>query len=208
MGRMSVAPASVWGACRTCGAAVAPGVVACPLCGAAGPLSAAEVQHAPRAVRRRLRLTRLVRATIVVGVIVALAVALVPPVLTGPPSVADPLTTASSYRLAPGAMVAVVGEITGGDYVLGNYSTIAPYGSDVAVAVYNATAWAALLAHQPATPLWSLPAQSAGRIVFSATVTDDYAFVLTNPYPVSSGVNVTVYLTTTYQSNVANDGFG
>lgn len=205
---MSVAPASVWGACRTCGAAVAPGAATCALCGAAGPLSAAELAHAPQAVRRRLRLTRALRALIVVGVVVALGVALIPPVLMGPPSVADPLTTASTYRLGPGAMAFVVGEITGGDYVLGNYSTITPYGADVAVGVYNASGWAALFAHEPASPLWSLPPQSAGRIVFSATVSDNYAFVLTNPYPAASGINVTVYLTTTYQSNVANDGFG
>ncbi len=205
---MATAASVVWGACRTCGAAVPPGASACPLCGASRPLSAGEIAHAPPAVRRRLRLTRAFRALIVVGVIGALAVALVPPALTGPPSVSDPLTTAGTYHIAPGAIASVSGEITGGDYVLGNYSTIAPYGSEVGVAVYNASGWSALLDHRPATPLWSVPAQSSGRIVFSATVSDNYWFVVTNPYPVASGVTVTVYLTTTYQSNVANDGFG
>lgn len=199
---------TTWGMCRTCGAAVPPGSAACPLCGADRPLAAKDVARAPARVRRRWRWTRLVRAAAVLGVIAFLAVALVPPALSGPPSVQDPLTTVGSYRLGPGQSTAISGDITGGDYVLGNYSTTDPFGADVVVAVYNTSGYAAFLQHRPATPVWSLPSQPSGRIIFTATYTDSFAFVVTNPYPVSSGVNVTVYVATQYESNVGNDGFG
>lgn len=197
-----------WGMCRTCGAAVPPRSTDCPLCGADRPVAAGDLAGAPRQLRRRWAYTRWFRGALVVGVIVALGAALIPPALTGPPTVQDPLTTAGAYRLGPGNSTAIEGEITGGDYVLGNYSTIEPVGSTVVVAVYNSTAWAARVAGQPASPSWSLPAQPSGRIVFSATYTDSFVFVVTNPYPVTTGVNVTVYLVTSYQSNVGNDGFG
>ncbi len=199
---------SVWGRCTTCGAATAPGAATCPLCGAGHPLAAEEVQRAPARVRRRLRLMSAVRAAVVIGVIAALAAALVPDALSGPPTVADPLTTSGSYVLGPGASTALSGEITGGDYVLGNYSSVTPLGANVVLAVYNESGWIAFEHHAPATPVWSLPAQPSGRIVFSATTTETYAFVVSNPYPVGSGVSVVVYVVTQYESNVANDGFG
>jgi hypothetical protein len=206
---MGTAPdPATWGMCRTCGAAVAPGREHCELCGADRPVAAKDVAAAPRGVRRRWTLTRLARAAAVIGVVVALGAALIPPALSGPPSVQDPLTTAAAYRLGPGNATTLEGEITGGDYVLGNYSTIDPYGASVTIAVFNATGWTAFVHHEPATPAWSLPSQPSGRIVFTATYTDTFVFVLTNPYPTSSGVNVTVYLTTQYESNVGNDGFG
>ena len=199
---------AAWGMCRTCGAAVAPGAARCILCGGDAPIAAKDLAAAPPAVRRRWTLTRFARAAVVVGVVVALAAALLPAALEGPPTVADPLTTAAAYRLGPGNSTALAGEITGGDYVLGNYSAIDPFGAKVAVAVYNSTEWSAWVHHAPATPSWSLPSQPSGRIVFTATYTDTFVFLLTNPYPVSSGVNVTVYLATSYESNVGNDGFG
>ncbi len=199
----------VWGACATCGAATAPNAVRCPLCGAEGPIAASEIGRVSPKVRRRLRATRLVRALAVVGVVVALAFALIPAALSGPPNVADPMNTAGAVTVGPGNSTAVVsGEITGGDYVLGNYSSVSPYGASVVVSVYNASGWQALLTHRASAPVWSLPAQPSGRIIFSATVSDTYTFVLSNPYPASAGVSVTVYVATEYQSNVGSDGFG
>ncbi len=199
---------ATWGMCRSCGAAAAPNATRCALCGADRPVSADRLADAPKGVRRRWRLTRAFRAAAVIGVVVALGAALIPPALSGPPAAPDPLTTAAAYRLGPGNSAVITGEITGGDYILGNYSTIQPYGSSVLLGVYNSTEWARFAAHDPALPTWSLPAQPSGRIVFSASYSDTYAFVVTNPYPVSSGVNVTVYVVTQYESNVANDGFG
>ncbi len=199
---------SVWGRCTTCGAATPPDAPRCALCGAGHPLRAAELDRAPARVRRRLRLTSAVRIAVVVGIVVALAAALVPDALSGPPAVSDPLTTSASYALAPGGSTAISGEITGGDYVLGNYSAVTPLGANVVVAVYNASGWIAFEHGGPSTPVWSLPAQPSGRIVFSSTYTDTYAIVVSNPYPVGSGVSVTVWLSTQYESNVANDGFG
>jgi hypothetical protein len=197
-----------WGACRFCGVAVPAGASKCEICGAAQPLSAAEIPTAPRSVRRRLKLTGLLRSVIVVVVIAGLAYAIVSAELAGPPVLStDPLTTAGTYVLAPGNYTFLSGEINGGDYVLGNFTSVAPAGTDVAVAVYNTSGWDAFVAHQPVTPTWSLPATYDGRIIYSPLVTDTYYFVFSNPYPTSSGLTIKVYITTTYESNSGDDGF-
>ncbi len=198
----------VWGACRFCGAAVSPGARVCGLCGADRPLAAAEVKNAPRSVRRRLALTWAVRVVAVIGAIVALAAAILPATLSGPPSIPDPLSTQGTYTLSPGAYTLLSGEVTGGDYVVGNYTTLDPFGANVLVAVYNTSGWANYLDHGTATPVWSLPAGATGRIIFTALYTDNYTFVISNPYASSTGVVVKVFVLTQYESNVGADGFG
>jgi hypothetical protein len=199
---------ATWGSCRYCGTAVEPGATACGLCGADRPVAAASFPSAPVAVRRRIVLTNWFRAVLVVGIAVALAYTLVDTVLTGPPNVADPLTTAGTYTLGPGSRAFLSGDVTGGDYVIGNFTSVAPYDANVVLSTYNSTGWIALLQNRTATPVWSTPAEGSGRIVFTAEYTDTYTFVLTNPYPASSHLNITVYVATEYESNVGDDGFG
>ncbi len=196
-----------WGACRFCGVAVAAGARHCEICGADAPVRAEEIPHASPKVRWRLRWTGALRTVIVVGVVVLLTYSLLSAVTTGPPVLTtDPLTTAGTYTLAPGNFTFIWGEITGGDYVLGNFSSVQPAGTNVAVAVYNSSGWAAFCVHAAATPVYSLPPDYQGRIVYSPLVTDTYYFVFENPYPAASHLTVSVYVTTVYESNVGNTG--
>jgi hypothetical protein len=197
-----------WGACRFCGVAVPAGASHCEICGADRPLSAAEIPGAPRAVRRRLKLAGWLRSTIVVVVIAGLTYAIVSAELAGPPVLTgDPLTTAGTYDLAPGNYTYLSGEINGGDYVLGNFTSIDPAGTEIALAVYNTSGWDVFAAHGAATPVWTLPATYDGRIIYSPLVTDTYYFVFSNPYAASTHLSIEVYITTTYESNSGDDGF-
>jgi hypothetical protein len=197
-----------WGACRFCGVAVPAGASKCEICGAGAPLSAAEIPHAPRSVRRRLRFAGALRTLIVVGVIFALAYAIVSAELQGPPVLTeDPLTTTGTYSIAPGNFTLLWGEINGGDYVLGNFTSVDPAGSSITLAVYNSSGWAAFVAHAPVTPVWTLPSAYDARIVYSPLVTDNYYFVFSNPYPATSHLTIQVYIATTYESNSGDDGF-
>jgi len=163
---------------------------------------------APRKVRRRVRWTAALRTLIVLVVAVGLTYTIVGAVLSGPPNVPDPLTPSGVYAILPARSMILSGDITGGDYVVGNYSTIDPGGVSVSVAVYNSTEWSALERGASTAPAYSIPPEPAARIVFSAPYTDTYYFVFSNPYPVPSGLNVTVYIATDYESNVGDDGFG
>jgi hypothetical protein len=197
-----------WGACRFCGVAVPAGATKCEICGADRPLSAAEIPNAPRSVRRRLKVTGFLRSVIVVVVIAGLAYAIISAELSGPPVLTgDPLTTAGTYTLGPGNFTVLSGEINGGDYVLGNFTSVNPAGTNISLSVYNTSGWAAFAAHSPATPVWTLPSTYDGRIIYSPLVTDNYYFVFENLYPVSSHLTVQVYITTTYESNSGDDGF-
>ncbi len=197
-----------WGTCRFCGTAVAPGSASCGICGADGPVPAGKLSASPRRVRRRVALTNWLRVVIVVGVVGALAFSLVDAVLTGPPNVPDPLTTHGMYTVGPGWVGFLTGEVTGGDYVVGNFSSVRPVAADVALSAYNASEWALFLRGGVATPAWSTPQEGSGRIVFTALYTDNFTFVLTNAYAASTHLNITVYVATEYESNVGNDGFG
>ena len=197
-----------WGACRFCGTAVAPGAATCGLCGADRPVPARALAVAPRGVRRRIAFTNAFRAVLVLGVAVALGYALVDAVVTGPPNVADPLTTSGTYAVAPGSVAIFSGAVTGGDYVVGNFSSVSPYEADVALSAYNSTGWAEHTETGTGTPVWSTPSEGSGRIIFTAEYTDTYTFVLTNPYPASTGLQIVVYVATEYESNVGDDGFG
>jgi hypothetical protein len=198
-----------WGACRFCGVAAPEGATKCPICGADHPLSAKEVRTASPSLRRRLKLTGFLRTVIVVAAVGGLAYAIVSAELAGPPVLTgDPLTTQGTYVIGPGNFTLISGEITGGDYVVGNFTSIDPVGTNVALFVYNTSGWDAFANHSAATPTWSLPSTYDGRLVYSAPVTDTYYFVFENPYSVASHLTITVYITTEYESNVGDDGFG
>jgi hypothetical protein len=197
-----------WGACTFCGVAVPAGATTCPICGAP-PVSAAEIRHAPSSVRRRIYMTGAFRSLIVIGVVAALAYAMISAVVTGPPIAPDPLSTAGMYVLGPGNTTVISGEITGGDYVLGNYTAVNPPGVNITLAVYNSTQWTTLVSGGlPGAPQWAPSPGSDVRIVYSAPVTDTFYFVFGNPYPLSSHITVDVYIVTEYESNSADDGFG
>jgi hypothetical protein len=202
------ATSNTWGACRFCGVAVPAGADKCGICGAESPIPAAAIPSAPKSVRRRIQWAGLFRSVIVVVVVVAITYAIVSAVLSGPPVLTDdPLTTSGTYELAPGNFTVIWGEITGGDYVIGNFTSTQPVGTDIALAVYNSSGWSEFIGHGNASPVWTTPTSGEGRIVYSAPVTDDYYFVFTNPYPVSSHLSIAVYITTEYESNVGDGGF-
>ena len=203
----SPAPAE-WGTCPFCGVAVPAGAEKCGICGAAHPLSNAEVAAAPKRVRRWLGLTHAFRTLIVLAVVIGLTYAILSAVLAGPPSLTDdPLTTAGTYTIQPMNYTVISGEITGGDYVTGNFTTVDPVGVNIAVAVYNTSEWSEFTDGGNPTPLYTVNPTYNAQIVYAPEVTDNYFFVFTNPYPVSSHLAIGVYITTLYNANVANDGF-
>jgi len=201
-------PGSVWGSCRYCGTAVAPGARLCGLCGADRPVPAADLPAAPVAVRRRISFFNVLRMVVMVGVAIALAWALIDAAVTGPPSVTDPLTTSGTYTVGPGAQPILSGNVTGGDYVIGNFTSVQPYEANVTISAYNLSGWTDWVENGTATPVWSTPSEGSGRIVFTAAYTDTYTFVVTNAYPASSHISIRVYVATQYESNVGDDGFG
>jgi len=205
---MPEAATRTWGNCRFCGVAVPAGAVRCEICGAEGPVAATALASAAPRVRRRIRWTAALRTLLVVGVVIGLAYTIIDAEFTGPPVVADPLTTAGVHAIPVGASYVLIGNITGGDYVVGNFTTIDPAGLSLAIAIYNTSEWAARQASQPTTPAWSSPAAPTGRIIFIAQYTDEYFFVFANPYPATSGLGVTAYITTQYESNVGDEGLG
>ncbi|HTP54563.1 MAG TPA: hypothetical protein VML94_06365 [Thermoplasmata archaeon] len=197
---------SAWGSCRFCGVAVPPGAAHCEICGADHPVPAGT--RAPRAVRHRIRWTAALRTFLVVGVVLGLAYTIIDAEWTGPPNVADPLTTAGVHVIPVGTEYVLAGDISGGDYVIGNFTTIDPSGLSLAIVVYNASQWEDVNEGKPAISAWSAPDSPAGRIVFAAPYTDLYYFVFGNPYAPSSNLTVTAYITTEYESNVGDEGTG
>jgi hypothetical protein len=200
-------PESTWGACSFCAVAVPPGATECPICGASDPIRASDMPKVSKYQRRRLLATGVFRSLIVMGVSLGLAYLMISLVLGGPPVVADPLTTAGLYNLAPGNSTIISGEITGGDFVIGNFSTSDPVGLNLELAVYNSTQMPQYLGGLSPVPLYTLGPMTVGHIVFSAPYTDEYSFVFTNPYPTGSGLSYVAQITTTYESNVGDEGF-
>jgi hypothetical protein len=138
----------------------------------------------------------------VVAVVIGLTYVMVGAVWSGPPTYADPLTTKASYTIAPGNFAYLGGSITGEDYIVGNYSVVAPAGTNVSFQVYNQSEFVKFVHHQPSLPQLSLTTPGGGRIVFAAPYTDIFYFVWANPFPASSGVTQSVYAVTNYESNV------
>ncbi len=197
-----------WGTCTFCGGAVAPGAEKCGICGAANPMAAGAVASAPPKVRRWVRLTHAFRTLIVITVVLGLAYAILSAELAGPPVLtSDPLTTKGAYAIGPGNFTVIFGDITAGDYVTGNFTSVAPEGVNIGLAVYNSSEWNEFHIGQAPTPLYSVGPTYNAAFVYPPIVTDTYYFVFTNSYPVSSHLTVTVYITTLYNPNVANDGF-
>jgi hypothetical protein len=206
---MVAAPPSpeTWGACRFCGVAVAPGAAKCGICGAPDPVAASALPKASRRVRRRIQLTNAFRSIVVITVVVGLSYALLSAVIQGPPVVADPLTTSGAYLLGAGNYTVIEGNITGGDYVIGNWTSLNPPGMDIGVAIYNSSQWGWFTSGQGSPGnQWNNTPSANGRIVFSAAYTDMYYFVITNVVPPSAHITVDVYVTTEYESNVGDDG--
>ncbi len=196
-----------WGACRFCSVAVAPNDKVCPECGAPDPIRAAEVATLPKSVRRRQKATNLLRTLVVIGIAVGLGYTLLSTLIAGPPVVDDPLDTQGLYTIGPGNYTIISGDITGGDFVIGNFSTTAPAALDVVLDVYNSTEMPQFINGLNPTPQYTLGPTTNGRIVFSAEYTDTYYFIFTNPYPASSHITYIAEITTTYESSVASDGF-
>src|ERR1700689_1944034 len=123
-------PDPTWGVCSFCAVAVAPGATTCGICGAEEVIRATELRRVSRRQRRRTQATNVFRSLIVVSV-----------VLTGQPNIPDPLTTSAFYTIAPGNFTFLNGNITGGDFIIGNFSTSNPVGLEMELAVYNSTQW-------------------------------------------------------------------
>ncbi len=197
-----VDPSITWGECAFCGNAVPPTALTCPICGSGDPVRAGEISRAPRRVRRRLKLLGALRILIVVGVVVLLGYLVIQPVLSGPPVLADPLTTSGTYTTGAGNSTVLAGEVSGEDFITGNFSVIAPVGTSIELTVYNSTEYAQYLSGEnPQNQSWISP-ENSGPIAFAAEYTDTYYFVFTNPYAATSGITVTVYIVTQYQTNV------
>ncbi|HUZ80121.1 MAG TPA: hypothetical protein VMV28_05845 [Thermoplasmata archaeon] len=198
----SVSPSTTWGECAFCGNAVPPTSAVCPICGAGEPVRAGTIARAPRRVQRRLKLLGAFRILIVAGVVVVLAFLVIQPVLSGPPVLADPLTTSGTYTIGAGNSTVLAGEVSGEDFITGNFSVVAPVGTTIGLTVYNTTEYSQFLAgDNPQNQTWYSPGNS-GPITFAAYYTDTYYFVFSNPYPTTSGITVTVYIATQYQTNV------
>lgn len=185
-----------------------PRAAKCPECGAPDPVASADLPKLRGGAKRRLRTLNILRSLIVVGVAGGLAYAMISLAITGPPNVPDPLTTAGTWTIGAGNFSALSGNITGGDYIQGNFTTVDPAGTNIEVAVYNSTQIVQFVEGQDPVPQWSVGPSDNGLIVFAAPYTDTFTFVFTNPYPPSSHLTVGVYIVTTYESNVGDDGFG
>ncbi len=199
--RDAVDPAT-WGQCLFCGDAVPPGSAICPICGAENPVRAAQLRTAPKPVRRKLRALGTLRTLIVVVAIVLLAWAVITPTLQGPPVISDPLTQSGTYIIAPSNVTVLAGEVTGADYILGNFSVIAPFALSVGMIVYNSSEYTARLAGDAVGNQSYLAPTSNGRIDFVALYTDTFYFVFFNPYPTSTNFTEHVYISTQYTPSV------
>jgi hypothetical protein len=198
---------AAWGTCRFCGVAVPHGAIRCVECGAEGPLSSADLRAAPKRLRWRVKFTGGLRTLIVVGVIAGLTYATLSAVFQGPPVLTgDPLTTSAGYLVGPGNYTVISGEITGGDYVIGNYSSFDPVGVDVDFVVYNSSEWTSFVTGGAPNPAYSASPTYSARIVYSPLVTDTYYLVFTNPYAVSTHLTIGIFVVTQYESNVGDDG--
>ena len=198
----SVPLSTTWGECAFCGNAVPPTSAVCPICGAGEPVRAGMIARAPRRVQRRLKLLGALRILIVVGVVAVLAFLVIQPVFSGPPVLTDPLTTSGTYTIGAGNSTVLAGEVSGEDFITGNFSVIAPVGTAIGLTVYNTTEYSQFLrGDNPQNQTGYSPGNS-GAITFAADYTDTYYFVFWNPYPTTSGITVTVYIATQYQTNV------
>lgn len=197
-------PEPRWGSCSFCGDAVPPDAKICPTCGKEQGTPADRADRArSRPYRRRATALRWLRALVVVAIVAGIGWAIVSAEISGPTTYADPLTGAWTFTVPPGAWSLLAGNITGEDYVTGNFTVESPVAADVMVLIYNSSEFAAFYSHekaQTAVPAYSNV--SSARIVFSAPYTDEFYFVFENPYASSSHLTEKIYVTTTYETNV------
>lgn len=145
---------------------------------------------------------RTLRIVLVSAVAIGLAGVMVLALYQGPPVAADPLTGTWTFHLAPGGSGYFQGSITGGDYVAGNFSVMAPPGALTTFLVFNATEFPLFESNVTATPALTNVPVNNGIVDFSPQVTDTYYFVFVNHYPASSGIRISVFVKTEYMSNV------
>ncbi|MCI4320286.1 MAG: hypothetical protein L3K23_09210 [Thermoplasmata archaeon] len=195
-------PRGEWRTCVTCGDAFLPEDHACPTCGDARAVTPMGLPSMPRRERYRFRLLRSFRMVIIVAAIVGVSYVLVTAIWSGPPTYADPLTTKASYAIPAGTFAYLSGAVTGEDYIVGNYSVVSPSSDAVGFAVYNTTEFIHFVHGTAATAEWQVTPVNAGRIVWAAPYTDTFYLVWQSPYAAGSHVDLTIYATTNYMSNV------
>lgn len=193
-----------WGACALCGEAFPPKAASCPTCGASVAVRPGAVNALPKRRRQWFGLVRSLRVFIVVVVILGLGWATLSAALTGPPTYSDPLTTRGWHSVGAGNYTYLSGPVSGEDYIEGNYSVANPPGAALTFEVFNSTSFAAFSTHGPAQPIVVQNA-SASRIVFAAPYTDTFYLVFVNSYAPSTGIDLNVFVTTNYESNVVLD---
>ena len=191
-----------WGSCLYCGDAVPPTSKMCPVCGAENPVRAGQIGKAPKKVRRRLAALGALRTVLIFGAIALLVYAIIAAEISGPPVVADPLTHSGTYYIPAQNGSIQSGSVQGGDYILGNWSVMFPYAGAMSLTIYNSTEFAQYEAGEVAGNQTWYPSTTQGQIDFVALYTDTFYFVFSNPYPASSHLNETVYISTAYTPDV------
>ncbi|MGI0053727.1 MAG: hypothetical protein ACREC5_03190 [Thermoplasmata archaeon] len=193
---------SLWTTCATCGDATPPGAEKCPTCGKEAP-SAAEKASPGATATRRFRIHRGLRIVVIVAVAVALTGVFGWAVLTGPPIAADPLTANWNFTIGAGNFTYISGQVTGGDYITGNFTVITPPGALVLFEVFNSTSFSNYAHGVPRASPQAAPAdESSGLIDFAAEYSDTYYFVWADQYPAMSHIALTLYAQTEYESSV------
>jgi hypothetical protein len=192
---------ATWSTCATCGDALPPGARACPTCGKETSGQATAEGLTPK-TRRRLKIHRGLRIFLVVGVAVALIGVMALAVYQGPPVAADPLTNTWVYNITAGNYSVFSGSVTGGDYIAGNFTVVTPPGANVLFEVFNNSSYRQFAAGLPAVPQAPSSNATEGVIDFAAVVTDTYYFVWVDAYAAPSHIDITVYASTEYMSNV------
>lgn len=194
-------PSREWGSCALCGEAFPPTGKVCPTCGASVAVRPGAESALPRRSRQRFELVRWVRALAVVAVVLGLGWATLSAGLSGPPSYADPLTTTGWHDVRAGNYAFLTGPITGEDYIQGNYSVTNPPGAPLTFEVFNSTGFTAFATHQSVRPMY-IQNGTTSRIIFAAPYTDTFYLVFVNSFAPSTGIDLHVFVTTTYESNV------
>jgi len=144
------------------------------------------------------------RVVVVVVVILGLAWATLSGAISGPPTYADPLTSSGWQTVGAGNFTYLSGPVTGEDYIQGNYSVENPPGAPLTLEVFNSTDFPDFAAHAPAIPLLVING-SAEPFAFAAPYTDTYYFVFVNSFAPSTGIDLHVFVSTAYESNVVVD---
>jgi hypothetical protein len=194
-------PSKEWGTCAFCGDSFPPNGEKCPTCGYTKSVKAGDAASLPRKERHHLRFVQGIRIAIILGAVVGLSYLMVTAAIEPQTAASDPLTSAGSWTIGPGNFSELQGEITGDDYIVGNYTVTAPVAAAVTLVVYNDSQFAQFVLHAPAQPLYEVNETAQALLVFSAPYTDTFHFVFENPYGAASGISIHVYIVTNYESN-------